>query len=190
MGAIAKPVLAVMLALPLALSIACSQKLKFQNLSDSSPSQQLPFRIPSDEKGASPTAALVAEGIPLGTPIVVRLQARLSSATCHAGDKFQAVLANPLVVRGRVLATRGTAVEGQVLASKASENFQDPGFLRITLTAITLDGRTRPISASSVFSKAGIGNVVGGSPALPRHDVEFLPSKRLLFRFTQSLPLA
>ncbi len=190
MGAIFKLVLKVMLALALALSLGCSQKLQFHNLSDSTSGQPLPFRTPSDERGASPTAALVAEGVPVGTPIIVRLQGRLSSATCHAGDKFQAVLASPLVVRGRVLAARGTAVEGQVLASKASENSQDPGFLRITLTAITLDGRTRPISASSVFSKAGIGNAIAGSPVVPRHDVEFPSSKHLVFRFNQSLPLA
>src|SRR6185437_17053215 len=72
--------------------------------SDTPNSQQLPF---SQNK---------APVIPAKTAIYIRLQQRLSSATSKPGQKFTAVLDEPLRLDDQVVAAQGTPVEGKVVA--------------------------------------------------------------------------
>src|SRR5579863_5898285 len=61
-------------------------------------SSQLPFNRTSDGTGISPTANLASEQAPAGTSLVVRLQSPLSSADAQPGDRFDAILDEPIVV--------------------------------------------------------------------------------------------
>lgn len=54
------------------------------------------------------------QAIPSGTPLEVRLDATVSSATAQVGDVVAASLADNLTVDGKVLASRGTPVCGVV----------------------------------------------------------------------------
>ena len=116
---------------------------------------QLPFDRVSDTRGISPTAAFASEAVPVGTEISVRLRFPLSSADSRVGDSFQAMLDEPLFVAGKILAPPGAPVAGKVVATKASGGLHDPGYLRLTLASIALNGKIIPLRTSSIFTKGG-----------------------------------
>ena len=93
--------------------------------------------------------------MPAGTPITIRLQSAVSSATSHAGDPFEAVLDEPILVQGQTIAPRGATVTGRVVAAKSSGRLHDPGYLRLTLASITVKGKALPVQTSSIFLKGG-----------------------------------
>ncbi|HEU4415043.1 MAG TPA: hypothetical protein VFT65_09705 [Candidatus Angelobacter sp.] len=110
---------------------------------DNSASQQPPFTA---EK------PLV---LPANTAIYVRLQQSLSSTTAQPGQNFAAVLDEPLVADGQTLAPKGTAIEGKVVAARESGHLHNAGYLRITLSSLTLNGKTVPIQTNSVYVSGG-----------------------------------
>jgi hypothetical protein len=127
------------------------------------PAQQLPF-----VEGK----ALV---VPANTAIYVRLQQSISSATAQSGQNFSAKLDEPLVVEGQTLAPKGAAVTGKVVAARESGHMHNAGYLRITLSSITLNGKTVPLQTNSVFVSGGsykkrnlafIGGGAGGGALL------------------------
>ena len=127
------------------------------------PQQQLPF-----VEGK----ALV---VPANTAIYVRLQQSISSATAQSGQNFSAELDEPLVVEGQTLAPIGAAVTGKVVAARESGHMHNAGYLRITLSSITLNGKTVALQTNSVFVSGGsyrkrnlafIGGGAGGGTLL------------------------
>jgi hypothetical protein len=170
----------------------------------------LPFESPSVAGGNYPTASLASLKLPPGTLLTVRIRSAVSSATCHAGDSFAAVLDEPLVLDGQTVLARGAEVSGKVIAAKASGQF-DPGYLRLRLTGISVSGKPLRLETSSVFLKGGSRPVRGvaligkrtvpaalvmadgaGSEALlpgTKNDVEFPAAGRLTFRLSEALPI-
>jgi hypothetical protein len=127
------------------------------------PQQQLPF-----VEGK----ALV---VPANTAVYVRLQQSISSATAQSGQNFSAELDEPLAVEGQTLAPKGTPVTGRVVAVRESGHMHNAGYLRITLSTITLNGKTVPLQTNSVFVSGGsykkrnlafIGGGAGGGALL------------------------
>jgi hypothetical protein len=173
----------------------------------------LPFESPSVEGGNYPTASLASSQLPPGTLLTVRLRSAVSSATCHAGDSFDAVLDEPLVLEGQTMLGRGAEVTGRVIAAKASGQFE-PGYLRLRLTGISVGGKPVRLETSSLFLKGGsrpvrevallgkgavpgalvdrvadgLGSQASAQPSA-RNDVEFPAAGRLTFRLTQALPV-
>jgi len=135
--------------------------------------ENLPFDRPSDADGVSPTHSLVptASKLPAGTPLTVRLQTTLSSVSSNTGDSFTGTLDEPVVLEGQTTIPRGTAVLGRVLAAKASGRLRDPGYLRIALVSIEVEGKPMAIETSSIFAKGGshekrnLGMIGGGTGA-------------------------
>jgi len=140
----------------LALAVGCSRQ-PGQTASDENTAgdQQLPFDRASDKKGISPTGSLMPAAIPAGTPITIRLQSSSSSAASRSGDAFETVLDEPIIVEGQTVAPRGATVTGKVVDAKASGHLQDPGYLRLTLTEISVNGKSLPVQTSSIFVKGG-----------------------------------
>ena len=116
---------------------------------------KLPFERVSESGGISPTAGFAFDGIPAGTEFTVRLQMGLSSADSRAGDSFQAILDEPLVIAKKTIAPRGTPVTGSVLAARASGGLNDPGYMRLTLASIVMNGKPVALQTSSIFVKGG-----------------------------------
>jgi len=142
------------LVLSLALALGCSRQVgELASNRNAATGRQLPFDRASDDKGISPTSRLVSAEVPVGTPITIRLQAALSSAQCRAGDLFQAVLDEPIMVEGQTLLPRGASVRGRIVAAKAAGEWHDPGYLRLTLSSLSINGRTLPLQSSSIFAK-------------------------------------
>ena len=179
------------------LYVGCSRQLSDENTK----TDQLPFEYTADKTGISPTASLIPAELPPGTQITIRLQAAISSIASHSGDGFDAVLDKPILFQGQTIAPAGSAVRGKVLAAKASGRSRDPGFLRITLTEISLKGRVLSLQTSSIFAK-GISRerrkFRGGADAVKEltktagttsnKDAGFSTEERLTFRLTQPWP--
>jgi hypothetical protein len=184
--------------LGLLLTVACSRQPGVL-ASDQSPAgdQQLPFDA-SHGSGVFPTASLPLADIPAGTPLTVRMRSGLSSATSQSGDTFDAVLDEPITVEGQALVPRVASVAGRVVAARASPGPRDPGYLRLTVTTISLRGRLLPVETSSVFLKGTpsgpqslvpVGGDPGAADATVKSDVEFPEGRRLVFRLTRILPV-
>ena len=191
------------LVLSITVTLGCSRQLNVHTPEGNQDGDQLPFQYTADKTGISPTASLIAAEIPAGTPISVRLQAPMSSASSHSGDGFDAVLDQPILLQDHTIAPAGSAVRGKVLAAKASGHRKDPGFLRITLTEISLNGRFLALQTSSIFVKGlslekrnltirGRANAakLGTRPAYAssNKDAGFSAEQRLIFRLTQPWP--
>lgn len=119
--------------------------------------QLAPFSSRSDSAEASSKAStsksLVPQEviIPSGTAITVRLQNSVSSATSAPGDQFAAILDQPIVVDGETIAPTGAQVTGRVVAARRSGRLTHPGYLRIALASMTINGKTIPVQSSSVM---------------------------------------
>jgi hypothetical protein len=96
--------------------------------------------------------------VPAGTVVAVRLQSSISSATASPGESFDAVLDEPLVVKGETVAPRGAPVTGRVVEAKSSGHLHDSGYLRLTLSSITIHGKAVPMQTSSLFAKGANHN--------------------------------
>lgn len=93
--------------------------------------------------------------VPAGTEIYVRLQQPLASTTAQPGESFSAVLDQPLMVDNQTVVATGAALTGKVLAAHRSGHLHNAGYLRITLTSITLQGKSLPLETNSVFIGGG-----------------------------------
>ena len=163
---------------------------------------QLPFDSASDASGASPTAALPLEYIPAGTLFTVHMQSSLSSASARSGDSFRAVLDDGIVIQNQVFAERGAVLTGRVIVARSAVS-RDPGYMRLTLTALNLRGSSFPMETSTIFLKGGppLKGELALIPAAsrehyytpsamrPPEDVEFPALRRLTFRLMRPLPL-
>ena len=120
-------------------------------------SQKVLLDRASGSTGISPSRSLVpaVSRLPEGTPITIRLRSTISSASSNAGDSFEGMLDDPIVIEGQTAIPRGAAVTGRVLAAKASGRLHDPGYLRIALVSIKVDGTPVAIETSSLFVKGG-----------------------------------
>jgi hypothetical protein len=194
----------------LTLSLLCVCGPPPSENSSNTDSQKLPFDRQPRSTGISPSQSLVpsATKLPEGTPIPIRLQTALSSASSHAGDTFNATLDEPVVVEGQTLIDRGTPVTGRVLEAKPSSSplgrSLEPGFLRIVLVSLNAGGRPVMIETSAIFAKGGTreGRHPGTS-AIPGasqkdkdkdkdvkdKDIVFGIDRRLNFRLAQAVDL-
>lgn len=199
----------------LALGGACARQSSMQTsplngLGQPGDEHSLPF----DQQGSKTGRSFVpSEELPAGTPITVRLQHAVSSQTSQVGDRFQALVDEPLVVDGRTLLGRGAKVEGTIIAARPSTSTTVPGYLRLTLSSLYVNGDPIALATNSIFSKAdshrkrtassgprdgavGNGALVGASlgeisqpSASEPRDVNFAVQHRLTFRLTQSVRL-
>jgi hypothetical protein len=138
------------IVLTLGWATGCSRQIA---ASGSSNGAQLPFDRVSDNAGLSPTAAFTSDGIPSGTEIVIRLQLVLSSADARPGSSFAAVLDQPVIIANKTILPEGAPVTGTVLAAAPASQLNDPGYLRLTLTSIAVNGNPLVLQTSSIFAK-------------------------------------
>lgn len=106
----------------------------------------------SEQNTPAPAQPLV---IPAGTPVVVRLQQSLSSASAAPGERFEAVLDQPLVADNQVIAPAGTSVTGHVVVARRSGRLHHPGEIGLTLDSVTLGQQKIPVTTSDVIARGG-----------------------------------
>ncbi len=190
----------IIVLLPLSFLCACGRS-PADNSSNSADSQKLPFDRPPQSAGISPSQSLIPSTtkLPEGTPIPIRLQSALSSASSHAGDTFRATIDEPIVIDGQTLVARGTSATGRVLEAKPSRHSLEPGYLRIVLVSLNVGGKPVMIETSSIFAKGGsreernsaTGAASGASPneGWKDKDIAFAIDRRLNFRLAQTVDL-
>jgi len=173
--------------------------------------QKLPFR-PSDpalaNDGARPApppapklsmpfqSGLQPRILPSGTLLTVQLEDSLSTANVHTGDAFIAFVAAPLTLDGDTLIERGTAVTGRVESAQSQADrpglVPGPGYFRLTLNAITVEGRQLPLQTSSLFARGTFQSSAASVDAASRvrsSDFRVQKGRPLTFRLTAPVAL-
>jgi hypothetical protein len=114
--------------------------------------------------------------IPSGTVLNVLLIDGLATDTNSAGDHFLASLAEPIMVEGSTLLTKGTKVRGRVIGVEDAGRVKGRASIRLALTDIMQGNRMVPITtdtftatadssqtrdAEIIAGGAGVGAVIG-----------------------------
>lgn len=144
----------VLAALLLAAMLGCGNVPAAVSAAGSADGSSAP---PFSAEAKESSSALVPDSvtIPAGTPIAVRLQNAVSSASARPGDEFAAVVDEPVVIDGRTVVPRGAGVTGRVVAARSSGRLHNSGYLRLALASIELNGKAVPVHSSSVFAMGG-----------------------------------
>lgn len=117
--------------------------------------------------------------IPAGTILLIRTNDSLSSDRNQIGDQFAALLEQPVVVNGWVVARRGQTLIGQVKAAQKAGRVKGVSQLGLELTDMTVvSGQRMPIltelwkgsagtshgeDAATIANTTGLGAVVGAA---------------------------
>jgi hypothetical protein len=107
--------------------------------------------------------------LPAGTPITVRLQQRLSSASAVPGERFEAVVDQPVIVGDQIVVPVGAVVEGHVTVARHSGRLHHPGELGLTLDRVTVDQQiitlttSRMVASGRSHKKRNWGWIGGGT---------------------------
>lgn len=113
---------------------------------------------PDEEQAGAEEAPSVPQELTLqpGTVITVRINEWLSSDQNRAGDDFSAVLEQPLVADGWVVAYPGQPVTGRVAIAERAGRSQGVSQLGVELSELTLaDGQVVPLMTRLVQTSAG-----------------------------------
>ena len=94
--------------------------------------------------------------LPAGTVLTVRTASALGSKISSSGQAFDATVARPVEMDGKVIIPEGARATGQVTEAVPLGRFKGGSRLRVTLDSVTVDGKSYPIQTSSV-AEAGKG---------------------------------
>jgi hypothetical protein len=116
----------------------------------SAPTAQAP-RAPAEAPREPSGPRTVTLPVPSGTTFAVRMNQELSTESAAAGQSFTATLAEPIVAAdGTTLIPAGASVRGRVTEARASGRAGETGYIKLAFDAISVDGRSYPISATVV----------------------------------------
>lgn len=113
--------------------------------------------------------------IPAGTLLTVRLGEKLSTEKNQPGDQFSAVLDQPLVIDGFVLAERGSKAQGRIVELDRGGKVKGLAQIALELTSVrTADGQNIKVNTASFkkqaeadtkrdAAKVGIGAAIGAA---------------------------
>ena len=111
--------------------------------------------------------------LPANTEVVIRTTELIDASAADQTREYGALLDEPLVVDGTLLATKGADVALQVVDADTARGVRGRASLSLQLTALMIGGRRVPISTASVKSeggsqagraaKAGIGGAAVGA---------------------------
>lgn len=160
--------------------------------------------VPSDRQRDSATpfpSPARTRSLPAGMLITIRMDSSLSPAHVSAGDPFTASIAGPLTVDGDTLVERGTPVGGRVESAQPPEARPglkpDPGYVRLTLNTITVDGKALVLQTSSLFASGTFQPSGSSGPRPGKSGSQVWASgfrvekgRRLTFRLTAPVMLA
>jgi len=97
--------------------------------------------------------------LPEGTEMTVRLEQPLSSRTARVEDRFEATVARPVYVDGRIVIPDGSRVQGTVTVVERAQRPARGGRLNLSFDRLLLDdGTTVDLSARLVQVKEDIGS--------------------------------
>ena len=118
-----------------------------------------------------------ARDLPAGTQISVRLIDKIDSEKDKSGDEFRATVEDPLRIGDEVVVPKGADASIRLTQDKNSGKFTGKPELTVQLLSIAVNGKTVPISTTSVTEKGksqttktvekaaivgGVGALIGG----------------------------
>ena len=143
------------------------------------PAQNVPDVPPPPAQSVPAQSVPGTLTVPAGTILLVRVNDYLSSDRNQIGDHFTAVLENPLVVNGWVVARRGQVLVGQVKEARKAGRIKGTSELGVEPTDLTVvDGRQVPIltelskgsggtshgqDAATIGTTTGLGALIGAA---------------------------
>jgi len=113
--------------------------------------------------------------IPAGTVITVRLANAVGSKISNSGDKFQANVATPVELDGKVVVPSGAEASGKVLQAVPRGRFKGGAVLKLALDSVTVNDDAYDVKTSSITrylkgkgkrTAAMIGGGAGGGALL------------------------
>lgn len=119
--------------------------------SAANPSTQAAANVGTQASANTPAPLI----IPAGTSITVRLQQGLSSKSAVPGERFDAVVDEPIVLDDRTLIPVGTPVAGHVVIARRSGRLRHPGELGLTLDAVVINSQEIPLKTSRIVARGG-----------------------------------
>lgn len=130
-----------------------------------SPAKPLPAPLPQEPPPPPPPIV-----IPAGTLITVNLLTQVGSKVSHAGDRFEASLAEPIVAGEKVVIPKGASASGTVTTAHPAGRFKGGATLDLALDTVSIHGVPRKIqTAISAKQSKGKGKrtagMVGGGAA-------------------------
>src|SRR5258706_2408193 len=139
------------------------------------PAPAAPARAPGPQVQPLPGTLTV----PAGTILLIRINEYLSSDHSRIADQFTAVLENPIVVNGLVVARHGQVLVGQVKEARKVGRVKGTSELGVELTDMSVaDGRQMPIltelwkasggtshgqDAATIATTTGLGALIGAA---------------------------
>jgi len=105
----------------------------------------------------SPAPRVESDGIllPRGTPLIAQTTTRISTNTHKSGDSFFAHLKEPLMAGERLLAPKGTVLQGRVVEADKGGRVKGRARLSVRLVHLrTPDGREAPIRTNAILREA------------------------------------
>lgn len=112
--------------------------------------------------------------LPEGTEMTVRLDQALSSKTARVEDRFQATVARPVYVDGRMVVPAGARIQGTVTQAENAQRPARGGRLNLSFDRLLLDDGTtvdlntrlvqvkEDIGSGGTVKKGAIGAALGG----------------------------
>ena len=152
-----------------------SQSASSQSAPTSGTQAAAPSQATPSTPQAPPQPAVV--DLPAGTDLRVRIDQDLGSKTSHAGDSFNATVADAVVVDGKMIIPKGAQAEGTVIDAKPLGRFKGGATLAIRLERVTTRWGSYPVATSTISRAengkgkrtgimagggAGLGAVIGG----------------------------
>jgi hypothetical protein len=133
------------------------------NLQGRGSSDQLPFQDSRD--------------LPAGTLVTVELKNSIYAGNPISSGSFEAVVVQPVVVKGNTLIPAGATAEGRVEAAQASKVRPSRGYVRLALESVQVGGSDIPVQTASLFARQSTPN--------DQSPIHLEKGRRLTFRFTE-----
>lgn len=179
-------------------STAAEQPLPFHQNSDQVTDDSVHPAVPSDGKPTVSTpfpATSHFRTLPAGTLITVRLANSLAFSQIRPGDAFAASVDGRLAINGDTVIASGAPVTGHVELAQPSVNRPgsrpDPGYVELTLSTVSVDGRAFGLRTSSLFARGTSESNVplnvasgGNGMAVGSEGFRIQKGHRLTFRLT------
>ena len=145
-----------------------------------SPSPKPPTAAPSAPPSASPqptAAARSTVAVPAGTAVNVRLTQAIDVDASQAGQKFKAIVDDPVMIGGSIVIPRGASAILQAVQVQQSGKMKGSDKISLKLNSIGFGGMVYDVATSYVETKgkgegkrtarkvgggAGLGAIVGG----------------------------
>jgi hypothetical protein len=144
-----------------------------------SPSPKPTTAAPSAPPSASPqpTTARSTVAVPAGTAVNVRLTQAIDVDASQAGQKFKAIVDDPVMIGGSIVIPRGASAVLQAVQVQQSGKMKGSDKISLKLNAIGFGGMVYDVATSYVETKgkgegkrttrkvaggAGLGAIVGG----------------------------